>query len=63
MGRLLRRARIAACAEREANLRRSVYSNRVMARRMSKYQADAEIDKITAIAERFAELAEKERLL
>ena len=26
---------------REANLRRSVYSNRVMARRMSKHQSDA----------------------
>lgn len=51
------------CAEREANLRRSVYSNRVMTRRMSKHQADQEIDKMAAIAEHFAALAEKERLL
>lgn len=51
------------CAEREANLRRQVYSNRVMTKRMSRQQADAEIDKMAAIAEHFAELAEKERLL
>jgi hypothetical protein len=51
------------CAEREANMRRSVYSNRVMTKRMSKHHADAEIDKMAAIAEHFAELAERERLL
>jgi len=51
------------CAEREANLRRHVYSNRVMSKRMSKHQADAEIDKMAAIAEHFAELAETERLI
>ena len=39
------------CAEREANLRRKVYSNRVLTGRMSQRQANAEIDKMAAIAE------------
>lgn len=52
-----------ACAEREANLRRRVYSNRVLTKRMSKAQADREIDLMAAIGEHFQELAESERLL
>ena len=52
-----------ACAEREANLRRRVYSNRVLTKRMSKQQADREIDLMAAIGEHFAELAESERLI
>ena len=52
-----------ACAEREANMRRKVYSNRVLTGRMSQQQADAEIDKMAAIAEMLAEMAERERLL
>jgi hypothetical protein len=52
-----------ACAEREANLRRRVYSNRVLAKRMSQQQANSEIDKMAAIAEMLAEMAERERLL
>jgi hypothetical protein len=51
------------CAEREANMRRTVYRNRVLTGRMSQQQADREIDKMAAIAEHLAELAEKERLL
>lgn len=51
------------CAEREANLRRSVYRNRILTGRMTQAQANAEIDKMAAIAEHFAELAAKERLL
>jgi hypothetical protein len=51
------------CAEREANLRRTVYRNRVLTGRMSQAQANAEIDKMAAIAEHFAELAKEERLL
>ena len=51
------------CAEREANMRRKVYSNRVLTKRMSRQQADAEIDKMAAIAEMLAEMAERERLL
>ena len=51
------------CAEREAKLRRQVYANRVLTGRMSQAQADAEISKMQAIAEHFAELAERERLL
>jgi hypothetical protein len=51
------------CAEREANLRRYVYRNRVLTGRMSQQQADAEIDKMAAIAEHLAELEAKERLL
>jgi hypothetical protein len=54
---------LARCAEREAQMRRQVYRNRVLTGRMSKKQADAEIDKMAAIAEHLAELAEKERLL
>jgi hypothetical protein len=52
-----------ACAEREANMRRKVYSNRVLTGRMSQQQANAEIDKMSAIAEMLAEMAERERLL
>ena len=51
------------CAEREANMRRKVYSNRVLTKRMSQRQADAEIDKMAAIAEMLAEMAEREKLL
>ena len=51
------------CAERETNFRRSVYSRRVVKGSMTPAQADAEIDKMQAIAEHFAELAERERLL
>jgi hypothetical protein len=51
------------CAEREAKLRRQVYANRVLTGRMSQAQADAEIDKMQAIAEMLAEMAERERLL
>jgi hypothetical protein len=51
------------CAEREANLRRTVYRNRVMTGRMSQQHADAEIDKMAAIAELLGKMAERERLL
>jgi hypothetical protein len=51
------------CAEREVNLRRMVYRNRILTGRMSQAQADAEIDKMVAIAKHFAELAKTERLL
>ena len=51
------------CAEREANFRCTVYRNRVLTGRMTQAQANAEIDKMRAIAVHFAELAEKERLL
>ena len=51
------------CAERELTLRRQVYPNRVLTNRMSRQQADAEIDKMRVIAEHLAELAERERLL
>jgi aconitase A len=51
------------CAEREANLRRQVYSNRVLTKRMSRQQANAEIDKMAAIAEWLKEMAEREKLL
>ena len=52
-----------SCAEREANMRRKVYSNRVLTKRMSQQQANAEIDKMAAIAEMLAEMAEREKLL
>jgi hypothetical protein len=52
-----------ACAEREANMRRKVYGNRVLTGRMSQQQANAEIDKMAAICELLAEMAAKEQLL
>ena len=51
------------CAEREANVRRVVYRNRVNTGRMTREQADREISKMEAIAAHFDELARKERLL
>jgi hypothetical protein len=51
------------CAERETNLRRKVYSNRILTGRMSQRQANAEIDKMAAIAEMLAEMAKAEQLL
>jgi hypothetical protein len=51
------------CAERETHLRRRVYSNRVLTHRMSRANANREIDLMAAIAEHFQELAEGERLL
>lgn len=50
-------------AEYEANMRRRVYSNRVMTHRMSRQNADRKIDMMAAIAEHFADLAEREKLL
>jgi hypothetical protein len=51
------------CAERETNFRRNVFSRRVANGTMTQAQANTEIDKMAAIAEHFAELAAKERLL
>ena len=51
------------CAERELTLRKQVYPNRVLANRMSRQQADLEIDKMRVIAEVLGEMAEGERLL
>lgn len=51
------------CAEREAGLRRVVYRNRVNTGRMTRRQADTQITMMEAIAEHFAELAKRERLL
>jgi hypothetical protein len=54
---------LSACAEREVKLRRRVYANRVLTHRMSQAQADAEINKMAAIAEMLWVMAERERLL
>jgi hypothetical protein len=51
------------CAAREAGMRRKVYPNRILTGRMTKKQADLEIDKMDAIAELLAEMEEKERLI
>jgi len=51
------------CAAREVALRRRVYPNRVITGRMSQKQADAEIDKMDAIAALLAEIEDRERLL
>jgi hypothetical protein len=54
---------LADCAQREVAMRRKVFPNRILTGRMSRAFADAEIDKMTAIAEYFAGLAKQERLL
>jgi hypothetical protein len=51
------------CAQRELGYRRRVYANRVLTHRMTQDLADREINRMAAIAEHFAELAERERLL
>jgi hypothetical protein len=51
------------CAMREVRHRRVRYASRVLTGRMSQQQADAEIDKMAAIAEMLAVMAERERLL
>jgi hypothetical protein len=51
------------CAEREVNIRRRVYANRVLTHRMTQHQADVEIARMEAIARMLAEMAEGERLL
>lgn len=52
-----------ACAKRELGWRRHVYPNRVADGRMEQAKADREIAMMEAIAEHYAELAGKERLL
>jgi hypothetical protein len=54
---------LAACAEREVNMRKRVYENRVLTGRMTRGLADGELDKMQAIAELLEELAQGERLL
>jgi len=51
------------CAAREAGMRRKVYPNRILTGRMTKKQADLEIDKMDAIAAILAEMEERERLV
>ena len=51
------------CAEREVAMRRRVYPRWVQNGRMSYTQAQEEIEKMQTIAQHFAELAGKERLL
>jgi hypothetical protein len=51
------------CADRAANSMRRRYPNYVLSHRMTRSQAELEIDRMEAIAAHFAELAEKERLL
>lgn len=56
-------AELLECAEREVRLRRRIYANRVLTRRMSQHQADIEIARMEAIAKMLAGMAERERLL
>jgi hypothetical protein len=51
------------CAQRELNYRRRVYPRQVMSMKMTRELADHELSTMAAIAEYFAELAERERLL
>jgi hypothetical protein len=50
-------------AAREANMRRTVYANRVLTGRMTRRDADNKITMMEAIAEHFDELAKRERLI
>jgi hypothetical protein len=52
-----------ACALREAGQRGRVYPRLVEKGSMTQSQADLQIDMMEAIAEHFAEMAEKELLL
>jgi hypothetical protein len=52
-----------ACADREARRRQRVYPNRILTMRMRRDAAELELDLMLAIAEHFAELAERERLI
>jgi hypothetical protein len=54
---------LADCAQREVRLRRKVYPNRILTGCMSHAFAQAEIEKMRAIAEMLVEMANKERLL
>jgi len=51
------------CTLRELKYRRHVYPRRVAELKMTQALADREISTMAAIAEYFAELAERERLL
>lgn len=51
------------CAEREVKMRRKVYPRWVQNGKMSYKHAQEEIEKMQSIAQYFAELALKERLL
>jgi hypothetical protein len=51
------------CAEREGNMRRRVYPNRVLTHRMTQAQADREVDMMAEISDVFREMAESDRLL
>jgi hypothetical protein len=51
------------CALRELKLRRRLYPDFVASNRLTQQLADREIGRMAAIAEHFAELAERERLL
>jgi hypothetical protein len=54
---------LATCAERETNMRRQVYRNRILTRRMTQQQANREIDMMREIGEVLRSLAVSERLL
>lgn len=51
------------CAVREANYRRYVYMKRVESGKMTRAQADSEIDKMAEIAELLRDVTESDRLL
>jgi hypothetical protein len=56
-------AELARCAEREVNMRRHVYPNRVLTSRMSQQTADREIRMMEESAALLAHAAGSERLL
>jgi hypothetical protein len=54
---------LSRCARREVEMRRRVYARWVDKEKMTQEQADAEIDKMEAIAELLDGMDEAERLL
>jgi len=54
---------VAACAMREVKKRQHVYPRLVLTQQMTQLKADREISMMTAMAEFFTELDERERLL
>jgi hypothetical protein len=56
-------AELRACAEREVRWRKTVYPNRVLTGRLSKYAAARELAMMEAIRERLREAEEAERLV
>ncbi len=56
-------AELRACAERELNMRKRVYQNRILTGRMSEQKATRETQLMQAIVDHFREQEQRERIL